>query len=149
MSHPLIGQVLTQMGKLSSIDIDEILVEQNASRRRFGEIAVSWGLCDIQELCDAWCSQAGQALAVNIDVIGIDPAAVHWVPSSAAHAFGVIPLRAIGDQVICAAARILDSVEMAELVRAVGRDVRLLPADAVQVAAALRRHYPRPIEIAA
>ena len=91
MSHPLIGQVLTQMGKLSSIDIDEILVEQNASRRRFGEIAVGWGLCDIQELCDAWCSQAGHALAVNIDAIGVDPSALDWLSSDVAYSFSVIP----------------------------------------------------------
>src|SRR5678816_1337210 len=62
MRRTQIGQVLSQMGKLSSIDIDEILEQQAVSHQRFGEIAVSWGLCEPVDLCEAWCVQFSEGV---------------------------------------------------------------------------------------
>ena len=43
-SRARIGELLRKMVPLSRHDIEEILQEQTSTRRRFGDIALAWGL---------------------------------------------------------------------------------------------------------
>src|SRR5439155_6477219 len=53
-----IGELLSRMVPLSGHDVEEILQEQSATRRRFGEIALAWGLCKPEHVWDAWGQQS-------------------------------------------------------------------------------------------
>lgn len=145
MSRPLIGQVLTQMGKLTPIDIDEILVEQAFSRRRFGEIALSWGLCETGDLCEAWCNQAGQADCVDLSKVDLDANAFSRLSAETMRQYAVVPLRLIGDVLVVACARPIDAAELPELVRSAGLDIRFVQADPAQIQAILDHVYPLPM----
>ena len=143
MSRPLIGQVLNRMGKLSAHDIDEILAQQATTRQRFGEIALQWGLCDADTLCEAWCSQLAQgATRVDLQQIGVDSHATDCVPRAIAIRLAVMPIRSIADKVIVAASRELTEHEVAELVSVAQRGVRIVIADPRQIQAALAAYYP-------
>jgi hypothetical protein len=143
MGRPLIGQMLNRMGNLSAIDIDEILVEQAVTHRRFGEIALSWGLCDVEQLCQAWCDQwSWEDSGGNGGMLAPEEQALSSVPAELARRLLVLPLKLMGNQLIAAAARTLDSAEISELVRAVGHDVRLMRADVALVQQAIDAHYP-------
>src|SRR5439155_13147358 len=67
------GELLSRMVPLSGHDVEEILQEQNANRRRFGEIALAWGLCRPEHVWDAWAQQnADGNELVDLEQIGID-----------------------------------------------------------------------------
>src|SRR2546423_848682 len=51
------GEILGRLVNLSGHDVNEILEEQNATHQRFGEIALSWGLCAPEDVWQAWCDQ--------------------------------------------------------------------------------------------
>src|SRR5687767_9264679 len=101
-----IGELLSQMVPLSGHDIDEILQEQEATHRRFGEIAISWGLCQPEHVWTAWCAQLKtDAQRIDLDVAGIDAQAAVLLPGDVARRWHVIPVRigANGTLVACAA----------------------------------------------
>ena len=64
------------MGKLSSHDIDEILQEQQSGShsKTFGEIALTWGLCQPEHIWKAWSNQLSAGFdQVDLQTFGIDP----------------------------------------------------------------------------
>lgn len=142
MSRQLIGQVLSRMGKLSSIDIDEILFEQAMSHRRFGEIALSWGLCEPDHLADAWCQQLTEdSQSVDLTHVGVDSDAVTALPAEMAMRLGVVPLRVLGDTMIVAADHALDHAQVQELSRTLGREVRMVSIDSRQMEQVMKTCY--------
>jgi hypothetical protein len=142
MSRPLIGQVLSRMGKLSAIDIDEILVQQQATRQRFGEIALSWGLCEPTHLCAAWCAQFEANGRMDLAAAGIDEKALLAIPAELARRLKVLPLKIISYELVIATTRVLDSTELAELLRVSGRDVRFVMGDGQAIERAISIYYP-------
>ncbi len=143
MGRPRIGQVLKDMGKLNSMDIDEILAEQALSQRRFGAIAVSWGLCNEKNVCDAWCSQLTDGREqVNLSAVAPDLHAIMCLPAEMCRRIGIVPLRIVGNEVVLATSRVLEQLEAQEVAQRAGREVRFVRADARQVNAAINRFYP-------
>jgi len=142
MSRQLIGQLLSRMGKLSAFDIDEILAEQAVTHKRFGEIALSWGLCEPEHIGEAWCNQlADDVQQIDLQQVGIDANAAEYLSGETARHLGVIPIRVLGDLVIVAAGRTLNSAEVAELSCAVGKQIRLVTVAATQIESALANCY--------
>jgi hypothetical protein len=144
VSRARMGEILSRMGKISDIDVHEILTEQVYSHRKFGEIALAWGLCEPADLCQAWCEQISTE-GDEVDLLdkGIDARAMDAIPAELALRLRALPLRAIGNQLVVAMDHAPDSAEVAELLRWAGRDVRFLLADAQQLQQALGRCYPR------
>lgn len=144
MSRQLIGQILKDMGKLSSLDIDEILAEQAASKRKFGEIAMSWGLCEPEHILEAWCVQMGEDKS-QVDLLRtpVDIHALMCLPAQLARRLNVLPMRLIANALVVAAAHALDPQDVQEMTLRAGRDIRLVKADGKQVEMALERYYPR------
>lgn len=143
MSRPLIGQLLSRMGKLSRIDVDEILTQQRTTGQKFGEIAISWGLCDTDQLCEAWCAQlAWGAERVDLHEAGIDAHATHCIPRELAVRLQVIPIRQIADQVVVACSGDLGEEDLTELMTATQKNIRLVLADPQQIRSAIDIYYP-------
>jgi hypothetical protein len=144
MSRPLIGQVLGRMGKLSTIDIDEILAEQLLSRRLFGEIALAWGVCEPKHLCDALCSQLGDGLEMlDLSEIDVSEPALACLSSAAAREARLMPVGMIGDELIIATASPPEPAEAARIARLAGREVRFVRVEAGQLDEAIELHYSR------
>ena len=73
----LFGECLGKVVRLSAHDIAEIMEHQAATRRRFGEIALSWGLCRPQHVWQAWWDQLSlHTPHVDLTKLGIDAQAV-------------------------------------------------------------------------
>lgn len=124
MNRLRMGEALRRMGKLSTIDVDEILFEQEVAPRRFGDIAVSWGLCRQEDIAQVWCDQF---VAASIDVAEIDSVALDCIPPEMAFRLCVAPLKLMAGQLVVAAPEEPDSAAMAELVRKTKRDIRVIP----------------------
>ncbi len=141
MSRQLIGQVLYRMGKLTPMDIDEILEEQAQSGRRFGEIAIRWGLCEPEHIGEAWCRQlTEEGTNLDLSIVGVDAHAIHCLPPIVARRLGAVPIRVLGDIMIIATSHPMDSVEVAELTRSLAKDLRFVTVDPAQIEQAIEMY---------
>ena len=141
-SRPMIGQVLGWMGKLSAIDVQEILAEQTVTREKFGQIALALGMCDPEHLWEAWCSQlALQAERICLDDVGIDADAIDSLAADVARDAHVVPVRSIGGNLILATPQLLDPLTLSRLSELSGKQIRLVLADALQIEHALSHYY--------
>ncbi len=143
MSHARIGELLGQMVKLSGHDVEEILQEQSVTRWRFGDIALSWGLCRPEHIWRAWCQQIGDnAPRVNMSEIGVDAQATAYLPRSLALQYQVVPLRMIGDDLVLAAADEAIGTALRAVPSLTRMKLKFVVADADEVREAIERYYP-------
>lgn len=150
MERHRIGDLLHQLGQLSSHDIDEILAEQRISRQRFGEIAVSLGFCQPEHIWTAWWSQlGGNGELVNLDQIGIDAQAVDCMPPELALGLRAMPVRVCENQLVVAVADPSRVSGVAELARRSRMDVKCVLAPHEQIERALYIYYAMPAHAAA
>ena len=71
------GELLGRMVELTGHDVEEILNEQEVTHRRFGEIAMSWGLCRPEHVWHAWASQVSEeGTRIDLDDFGVDSQAL-------------------------------------------------------------------------
>ena len=136
------GELLSRMVPLSGHDVEEILQEQSATRRRFGEIALAWGLCKPEHVWNAWCQQSeGGTETVDLEKIGVDSQAAAMLPASVAREHHVIPLRVAEGAVLLATANgaMEHSDELAALLH---RRVTFVHTDMKQLERMLDRYYP-------
>lgn len=142
MSRARMGQLLERMGKLSGHDIDEILQEQasNGTKRPFGEIALTMGLCEPQHIWQAWASQvaSGTLEKVNLYSLGVDAQAVSRVPREIASRFCAMPVRLVEGGIIIA----LSDPGHAPVFEELGGKVHFVLAEAEQIRAMIERYYP-------
>ena len=144
MPRAPIGQILSQMGKLSAIDIDEILEQQAVTHARFGEIALAWGLCEPIDVCEAWCIQLADGVDwVDLAASNIDAKVILSVPAFLARQLQILPLVSMADQMVVASARPVDGNEGLQILEATGKDVRFILADESMIEEALDLYYPK------
>jgi type IV pilus assembly protein PilB len=139
----LFGECLSKVVRLSPHDVAEIMEHQAATRRRFGEIALAWGLCRPQHVWQAWWDQLSrQTQHIDLTKLGIDAQAVNCVPAAIATNFRVIPLRCFRDQLVLATcARSLGRAQL-ELPQLLEKQLQFVIADAHQVNEAIAAYYP-------
>ena len=148
------GEVLSRFVPISRHDVYEILEEQSATRRKFGQIALNWQLCEPQHVWQAWASQLlGRTPRVDLARFGVDSQAAADLPGWVAVALGVVPVRTM-DQMLVVAASEKSLPRAAELLTAhTKKPLSFVIADADQVQAAVQRYYagftvsPSPREV--
>lgn len=139
---PLIGEILRDMGVLTDHNIDEILAQQVRTGRRFGQIALAWGLATPEQIWTAWSQQlARQRQRVDVDEVGVDTNAVERVSSVVAQHYRVLPLRLWGDNLVIAVPEDGQHGNLDELPVLLGCDVHRCLCDPAQVDAYLDRIY--------
>jgi type IV pilus assembly protein PilB len=137
-----IGNKLRQIARLTDLDVEEILQEQAYRPRRFGEVAISLGMCTPSDVWRAWFQQIGHmAPYVNLAEFGVDSQATAVLPRELAMEYHMVPLRVMGNQVVAAIAdgsAIPPDVEVSTRLQ---MEVRFVRADPRQVDAAIAEHY--------
>jgi len=138
-----IGELLSQMVPLSRHDVEEILEEQSNNRLKFGEIAMSWGLCRAEHIWDAWCQQSSQeGETLDLERVGVDARAAALLNSEAARELMAIPVRVSGDMALVAIAQSPTQGLTMRLSELCGRRIKFVRADANQLLAMLAIYYP-------
>jgi type IV pilus assembly protein PilB len=138
MTRPRFGEALSRFVSISAHDVSEILEDQTSSRRRFGEIALAFGLCKPHHVWRAWWAQlSGAPERVDLDAMGVDVQALAYLPRALAAEYNVVPIRASGSQLVIAAAEgsLLRATE--ELPRRVKMQIKFVLADARQIRSAI------------
>lgn len=143
---PRIGELLSEMVALSGHDVEEILHEQRTTSRRFGEIALSWGLCQPEHIRTAWCRQVPEASGgretIDLDRDGVDAQAVTLLPAAMAQALRAVPIRTSDAEVVIASDVPLSERTRAELGRLLNKRVKFVIAAKKQIDAAIAVYYP-------
>jgi type IV pilus assembly protein PilB len=140
------GELLGKLVELSHHDVEEILQEQRSSRSRFGDIAVAWGLCQPQHVWKAWYDQLSSELQrVDLAQCGIDAQATACVPREIAVEFHVIPVRLTQDEIVLATDECSCARALCELPRRLGKQVKFVLADSLQIDRAIKQYYSAPI----
>jgi hypothetical protein len=143
MSGKRIGERLSRMVPLSGHDIEEILSEQGSSGRRFGDIALQFGLCMPEHIWRAWSSQLAEApQRVNLDAFAIDAQAVAHLAPEIVMRFHVMPVRVLCDELVIAVDETVYPQVAKELLAVLRRNVKFVLSDHGQIARAIRSYYP-------
>ena len=146
MPSRLFGEYLSRVVNLSGHDVAEILEEQSSSGRRFGEIALSWGLCQPEHVWEAWTHQlAHRRPRIDLRHMGIDGQATAAVPARLARRFRAIPIRIVNDTLVVAADEATLERAAMRLPAILRRNLHFVVAPPEQIAAALDAYYvPAP-----
>ena len=143
MPNRRFGEYLARVVHLSGHDVAEILEDQAASGRRFGEIALAWGLCQPEHVWEAWAHQlAHRTPHVDLRRIGVDVQATAAVPARLARRFRAIPIRTVGQALVVAADEATVRHAAARLPAIFRRKVHFVVASPDQIDAALEAYYP-------
>lgn len=142
MSQARFGEFLGRLVNLSRHDVDEILEEQSSTRHRFGEIALSWGLCAPEHVWQAWCDQLlSQVQKVDLEKLGVDSQAAAMIPAELARRLCIIPIRCLGQQLIVATPGNSTEQIAAELRLVTDKTLRFVAADVEQIRCAISVYY--------
>ncbi len=136
------GELLGQVVELTPHDVEEILNEQSASRMRFGEIALAWGLCQPEHIWNAWMRQLDdQWTHVDIDAFGVDTQALSQMTAHDARRYQALPLRATDRHTVIAISASDPQHTIASLPPALRETAHFVVADAAQLAQAIQQYY--------
>lgn len=143
MRHVKLGELLSHMVPLSGIDVEEILQEQKSSHMRFGEIAISWGLCQPQDIWRAWVQQNGDKLEhVDLSQIGVDTQALIYLDRAMAIRCCAVPVRVFDDVLVVALADPLHQAEISAVIQKGNRSLKCVLADPSEIEWAIETYYP-------
>jgi MshEN domain len=142
-SGALFGELLGRRVPLSSHDVFEILEEQGGSHRRFGQVALGWGLCEPRHVWETWAEQlAGRTPRVDLGKMGIDVQATLHLSGTLAADLGIVPVRAHAGGLVVAASERTIARAAERLAHDAGRQVTFVLAEPAQIRQALERYYP-------
>ena len=135
-----IGQILKSRGCVREADIQRALAEQRKHGGLIGQCLVSMGACTAADVALALGEQAGLE-AVDLTSFQPVPDALALVDGSAAHAYGVLPLRMEGTTLVVALADPLNTAVLEDLQFSTGTRVRGAVADADRIRELVEQHY--------
>lgn len=147
MNRVRFGELLKKIVPLSHRDVEEILHEQKTCGLRFGEIAMSWGLCEPEHVWRAWCRQTGERIdRIDLDCVGVDATAIDVLSRESAAALQAIPIRAFKHLVVVALADPSQQLTVRSALNTGDRDVKFVTTDPRDIEWAIETYYsPRAI----
>ncbi|MEM1449812.1 MAG: ATPase, T2SS/T4P/T4SS family [Planctomycetota bacterium] len=139
-ARPLLGQILKARGICRESQVQAALAEQRKHGGLIGQALVELGACTEGDLALALAEQAGLE---TVDVHGVtpDPEAIAAIDGSAAHAYGVLPLRIEGSALVVALADPMNTAVLEDLSFTTGYEARAVVADAGAIKDLVLRHY--------
>jgi hypothetical protein len=144
--HQRIGEVLRRLVPLSAHDVDEVLQEQRGTQRRFGEVAISLGLCRPEHIWKAWATQTTDTVQrVDLNEVGVDAQAVNVLPRDVAAKFGALVIRSSHDQLIVATSDAHFEEAAVALPAILNLKIKFVIADAKQIEEAMDRYDRRTV----
>jgi hypothetical protein len=142
MEQLRIGELLSRIIPLSDHDVEEILNEQSASNRRFGDIALSMGLCKPEHILKAWLNQLEtQMQRIDLARVGVDVQATMFLPVDQARELLALPVRQLDNELLVAVAHVTDPAIATKLEQLTGKRVKLVLVEEDALRNAIERYY--------
>ncbi len=126
--RPLLGQVLKARGIIRESQVQAALGEQRTHGGLIGQALVEMGACTPGDLALALAEQAGME-TVDLSQERPTEEAIGTIDGSAAHAYGVLPLRLEGGVLLVALADPMNTAVLEDLSFTTGYETRAVVAD--------------------
>ncbi len=136
----LLGQILKAHGRVREGQIQEALAAQRKHGGLLGQCLIELGHCTGADVARALAEQAGLE-AVDLASIEPEKAALALVDGSAAHTYGVLPMRVEGRTLVVAITDPLNTAVLEDLRFSTGLSVRGVLADGTLLKALVQKHY--------
>jgi type IV pilus assembly protein PilB len=138
--RPLLGQFLVNRGRLNTEGLEQALAEQERSGLPLGQVLVALGLITTRDLAEALAEQHGLDF-VDLSEAKLDDEAAARLPESVAQRLQAFPVRVENGTVVVAVADPTNILAHDDLRLALGTDLQIVVADAVQLDEAMGRRY--------
>ncbi|MGD2017060.1 MAG: ATPase, T2SS/T4P/T4SS family [Planctomycetota bacterium] len=126
--RPLLGQVLKARGVVRESQVQAALAEQRTHGGLIGQALVEMGACTAADIAMALAEQAGLE-TVDLERERPSEEAIGTIDGTAAHAYGVLPLRLEGDVLVVALADPMNTAVLEDLSFTTGFETRAVVAD--------------------
>lgn len=135
-----IGQMLIARGKITEQQLQMALKGRRGSRRRIGEVLTDMGFVSELDVAECLAEQFGLQL-VDPATLSPGPDALDAIPKDVALEYRVLPVRYNWKEISCVVADPLDFPASDMIARISGRRVLLQLAPATQLIVAIMRAY--------
>jgi type IV pilus assembly protein PilB len=136
----LLGQILKANGVVREGQVQEGLAAQRKHGGLIGQCLIELGHCTPADVARALAEQAGLE-SVDLDKVKPEKAALALVDASAAHTYGVLPLRVEGKTLVVAISDPLNTALIEDLRFTTGIEVRGALADAAALKRLVLQYY--------
>jgi type IV pilus assembly protein PilB len=138
--RPLLGASLVRRGHLNTEGLEQALAEQERSRLPLGRVLIGLGLITTRDLAEALAEQHGLAF-VDLNETKLDDEAATLLPEGVARRYDAMPVRVENGTLVVAVADPTNILAHDDLRLALGTDMRIVVADAVQLEETMGRRY--------
>jgi type IV pilus assembly protein PilB len=142
--RPLLGASLVRRGRLTPEGLEQALAEQERSGLPLGQVLVALGLITTHDLAEALAEQHGLAY-VDLSATKLDDDSAMLLPESVARRYHALPVKVEDGTLVVAVADPTNVLAHDDLRLALGTDVRIVVADAVQLEEAMAGRYHTPL----
>jgi type IV pilus assembly protein PilB len=136
----LLGQILKAKGVVREGQVQEALAAQRKQGGLIGQCLIELGHCTSSDIARGLAEQAGLEV-VDLEKVAPEKAALAMVDASAAHTYGVLPLRVEGKTLVVAIADPLNTALIEDLRFTTGIDVRGALADSAMLKKLVLQYY--------
>jgi len=143
----LLGQILKARGIVREGAVQQALADQRKHGGLIGQCLISLGACTPADIAMALAEQAGME---TVDLSTVEPTtdALALVDGTAAHTYGVLPLRQEKGALIVAISDPLNTAVLQDLTFSTGMDVRGAVGDGELLKKLVEQHYGAETSIA-
>jgi type IV pilus assembly protein PilB len=138
--RPLLGASLVRRGHLNTEGLEQALAEQERSGLPLGRVLIGLGLITTRDLAEALAEQHGLAF-VDLNETKLDDEAATLLPEGVARRYDAMPVRVENGTLVVAVADPTNILAHDDLRLALGTDMRIVVADAVQLEETMGRRY--------
>lgn len=136
----LLGQILKGRGVIRESQVQQALGEQRKGGGLIGQCLTDMGACTSGDVAMALGEQAGLE-TIDLEGFTPDPDAISMVDASAAHTYGVLPIRIDGGSLVVAIGDPLNTAVLEDLSFSTGTQVQGAVADGELIKKLVHSHY--------
>jgi type IV pilus assembly protein PilB len=140
-ARPRLGELLLRENRLSPEELSAALLERERSGKRLGQILVELGYVSSRELAKLLAEQHGLEF-LDLEEAEIDPSVAKLLPEKYARRYGALPVKLLDDDLVLVAVEDPTNVVTSDDLRmALGMGVRFAVVDEIELEPRISRFY--------
>jgi type IV pilus assembly protein PilB len=140
-ARPRLGELLLREDRLSPEELSAALLERERSGKRLGQILVELGYVSSRELAKLLAEQHGLDF-LDLEEAEIDPSVAKLLPEKYARRYGALPVKLLEDDLVLVAVEDPTNVVTSDDLRmALGMGVRFAVVDEIELEPRISRFY--------
>lgn len=139
-AYERIGQLLVQKGIVTAEELERVLLEQETSGERIGDLLVRAKALSEDVLYETLSEQAGVQY-IKLKELKIDPALIEQIPAKIACHYQLVPIEATGDTITVAMSNPSDIHTIDDVKLLLKKEIKAVLASKTDIVDAIKRYY--------